>query len=49
MTKSLLRVAFIGVGRMAHLHAGHLASEPDVTIVAAADADPALAANFAAK
>lgn len=47
--RTTLRVAFIGVGRMAHLHAGHLESEPDVAIVAAADADPALATQFAAK
>lgn len=48
-TKSALRIAFIGVGRMAHLHAGHLQQEPDVTIVAAADAMPGQAANFAGK
>lgn len=49
MTKPSLRIAFIGVGRMAHLHAGHLQHEPDVTIVAATDADATQAGRFAAQ
>lgn len=44
-----IRVAFIGAGRMAHLHAGHLQHESDVKIVAASDSDPARAQQFAAR
>ena len=45
MTSSL-RIAFIGAGRMANHHAGFLAQEPDVAIVAAADIDRARAEAF---
>ena len=48
MTSSL-RIAFIGAGRMANHHAGFLAQEPDVAIVAAADIDRARAEAFTAK
>jgi predicted dehydrogenase len=43
---SILRVGFIGAGRMANLHAGLIADEPDVRIVAAADIDAAKAGAF---
>jgi predicted dehydrogenase len=43
---STLRVGFIGAGRMANLHAGLIADEPDVRIVAAADIDAAKAGAF---
>lgn len=46
---SKLRIAFIGAGRMANLHAGLITMEPDVQIVAAADIDAARAEAFAAK
>lgn len=46
---SKLRIAFIGAGRMANLHAGLIVDEPDVQIVAAADIDAARADAFAAK
>lgn len=43
---STIRVGFIGAGRMANLHAGLIADEPDVRIVAAADIDAAKAGAF---
>ena len=43
---STLRVGFIGAGRMANLHAGLIADEPDVRVVAAADIDAAKAGAF---
>lgn len=45
---STLRVGFIGAGRMANLHAGLIAGEPDVRIVAAADIDADRAHAFTA-
>lgn len=44
-----ITVAFIGAGRMAHLHADHLQHEPDVRVVAACDADGERAGAFCAK
>ncbi|MBW7883389.1 MAG: Gfo/Idh/MocA family oxidoreductase [Caldilineaceae bacterium] len=43
------RIGFIGAGRMANIHAGHLQLEHDVTIVAAADIDADRAAGFTAQ
>lgn len=43
-----IAVAFIGAGRMAHLHADHLLHESDVQVVAACDADEARAGAFCA-
>jgi predicted dehydrogenase len=41
-----LRIGFVGAGRMANLHAGLIADEPDVQIVAAADIEGARADLF---
>lgn len=46
---SKLRVGFIGAGRMGNLHAGLIADEPDVEIVAAADINLACAEAFVQK
>ena len=45
--RASIRIAFIGVGRMAHLHAGHIEQEPGVAIVAAADSNGVQATAFA--
>jgi predicted dehydrogenase len=44
-----VHIGFIGAGRMADLHAGHLQHIPGVRIVAAADTNVATAHAFAAK
>lgn len=46
---SKLHIGFIGAGRMANVHAGLIALEPDVRIVAATDIDAARAEAFATK
>lgn len=43
---SKIRIGLIGAGRMAHVHAGHLALEPDVQIAAACDHGSGRAAAF---
>lgn len=42
-----IRIGFIGAGRMAHVHAGHLNAETDVQIVAACDHGSGRAQEFA--
>jgi predicted dehydrogenase len=42
-----IRIGFIGAGRMAHLHAGHVHLEPDATIAAACDNGSGRARIFA--
>ena len=45
----IVRLAMIGAGRIANVHAGAIGSNPDAALVAVADAIPAAAAAFAAK
>ena len=45
----MIPIAFIGAGRMAHLHADHLQHEPDVRIIAASDSDFERAQAFCAR
>ena len=44
-----LRVAIVGCGKVAHLHAGALAKIPEAELVAVTDVDPARARSFAAQ
>lgn len=43
-----MKVAIIGCGKVAHLHAAALAKIPDATLAVVTDADPARARSFAA-
>jgi predicted dehydrogenase len=47
LAPSIIRVGFIGAGRMAHVHANLIKSEPDVKIVAASDHGSGRAHDFA--
>ncbi len=47
MTNSVIRIGFIGAGRMARLHASLVCAEPGVTVVAASDHGSGRSVEFA--
>jgi predicted dehydrogenase len=46
---TLIRVALLGCGRIAHVHAGYLRQVPEVEFVGACDLDPACRERFTAR